>query len=117
MTVEYKVNHFAAEVGFYTDILGFPINALSPTYAMFTSPGGDFHISVTPAPRSVACTPYDAMKIEFMVKDIIGIADDLVKRGILLEDKPEVHKGKGTKYLTSSFRTPNGIKISLWGII
>jgi hypothetical protein len=40
--VEYKVDDFPAEVGFFIDVLGLPVNAIDPDYAMFTSPQGLF---------------------------------------------------------------------------
>ena len=82
MTIEYCVSDFEAEVGFYTDILGFSVNALSPAYAMFTNSEKDFHISFTSETNGRKSTPNNAIVIEFMVDDILKHADEYKSRGI-----------------------------------
>lgn len=111
--VEYRVDDFAAEVGFFIDILGLPVNAFDPDYAMFTSPEGEFFFAVTPAPPD-ASTPPDALRLQFMVADIFETADELENRGIAFEQPPQpVQPGAGLHI--ASFRTPHGICIDLWG--
>src|SRR3990170_7954016 len=61
--IEYMVDDFPAEVGFFIDILGFPVNAFDPDYAMFTSPQGDFYISIVPAQEGENGTPPEAFRI------------------------------------------------------
>jgi len=114
MTVEYKVDDFEAEVGFYTDILGFRINALEKKYAMFTSPNEEFHISIVPKPDDADCTPQEAIKIEFMVQDIVKLAEELKKRGIIFDREPCPYGGKDSGFLMGYFRTPHGIRVTLW---
>ena len=116
MTIEYKVDDFPAEVGFFTDILGFPTNALGNSYAMFTSPSDEFHISIIETPKDQVCTPDDAIKIEFMVKNIAGVTEDLRKRGIRFEKELSRSGGKDSQFISGSFRTPNNIKITLWSV-
>jgi catechol 2,3-dioxygenase-like lactoylglutathione lyase family enzyme len=112
--VEYRVDDFPAEVGFYIDILGLPINALDPGYAMFTSPQGDFFFSVVPTPYTEQSTPPDAFRLQFMVKDIIATTQELQQRGIDLEQSPQpLHPGSSLSI--ASFRTPHGICVELWG--
>ena len=112
--VEYRVDDFPAEVGFYIDILGLPVNALDPGYAMFTSPQGDFFISVIPAPLTEPSTPPDAFRLQFMVKDIIATSQELQRRGIDFEQTPQpLHPGSILSI--ASFRTPHGVCVELWG--
>jgi catechol 2,3-dioxygenase-like lactoylglutathione lyase family enzyme len=112
--VEYRVDDFPAEVGFYIDILGLPINALDADYAMFTSPQGDFFFSVVPTPPSETSTPPDAFRLQFMVKDIIATTQELQQRGIDFDQTPQtLHPGSSLSI--ASFRTPHGICVELWG--
>lgn len=113
--IEYKVADFAAEVGFFIDILGFPVNAFDPDYAMFTSPNGEFFFSVVPAQADEESTPPDAIRLQFMVAKIIETAAELQRRGVVFEQWP-APAGENSPLLIGSFRTPNGIGIDLWGI-
>jgi len=114
--IEYKVDDFAAEVGFYTDILGLPVNALDPVYAMFTSPGGDFFIAIVPTPEGTRSTPPDAIRIQFMVADVFATAKELERRGISLEQWPQPCTTGSSLYI-GYFRTPHGICVDLWGLV
>ena len=112
--VEYRVDDFPAEIGFYIDILGLPINALDSAYAMFTSPKGDFFFSVVPTPPLERSTPPDAFRLQFMVKDITATTHALQQRGIDFEQTPQpLHPGSSLSI--ASFRTPHGICVELWG--
>lgn len=112
--VEYKVADFPAEVGFFIDILGFPVNAFDPDYAMFTSPNGEFYFSVVPALESEEVTPPDAIRMQFMVDHIFETASELERRGVKFEQWP-ARSSENSSLLIGSFRTPNGIGIDLWG--
>jgi catechol 2,3-dioxygenase-like lactoylglutathione lyase family enzyme len=114
--VEYKVDDFAAEVGFFVDILGLPVNAFDPSYAMFTSPGGDFFIGVVPTPEKTESTPNDAIRLQFMVQDIMATTKELERRGVLFEQQPEPCQPGSSLYI-GYFRTPHGIPVDLWGYI
>lgn len=111
---EYKVVDFPAEVGFFIDILGFPVNAFDPDYAMFTSPNGEFYFSVVPALEREEATPPDAIRLQFMVDQIFETAVELERRGIKFEQWP-TRSSENSSLLIASFRTPNGIGIDLWG--
>jgi hypothetical protein len=113
--IEYKVTDFPAEVGFFIDILGFPVNAFDPDYAMFTSPNGEFFFSVVPAQADEESTPPDAIRLQFMVVKIIETAVELQRRGVVFEQWP-APAGENSPLLIGSFRTPHGIGIDLWGI-
>lgn len=112
--IEYKVADFPAEVGFYIDILGFPVNAFDPDYAMFTSPAGEFFFSVVPVMDGEDATPPDAIRLQFMVNDIKDTADELERRGVVFDQWP-VQSGEGSALFIASFRSPHGIGIDLWG--
>ncbi len=112
--VEYKVADYAAEVGFFIDILGFPVNAFDPDYAMFTSPNGEFFFSVVPAQADEESTPPDAIRLQFMVVKLIETAVELQRRGVVFEQWP-APAGENSPLQIGSFRTPHGIGIDLWG--
>lgn len=114
--IEYKVDDFAAEIGFFIDILGLEVNSLDPGYAQFTSPQRDFYFAVVETPPGLAATPPDALRIQFMVQNIFATAEDLQERGILFEIPPQPCQA-GSALNIGSFRTPHGIAIELWGIV
>ncbi|HLE15320.1 MAG TPA: hypothetical protein VI776_11265 [Anaerolineales bacterium] len=114
--IEYRADDFAAEVGFFIDILGLPVNAFDPDYAMFTSPAGDFYFSVVPAGEGEPGTPPDAFRIQFMVEDIQETALELERRGIPFEQWPQACV-EGSSLYIGYFRTPHGICVDLWGIV
>jgi len=114
--VEYKVDDFPAEVGFFIDVLGLEVNAFDPGYAMFTSPQGDFFLAVVPAPAGGNSTPPDALRLQFMVIDILTTTRELEKRGIVFDQPPQSIQ-PGSSHWISSFHTPHGIPVDLWGIV
>jgi catechol 2,3-dioxygenase-like lactoylglutathione lyase family enzyme len=114
--VEYRVDDFAAEVGFFIDVLGFPVNAFDPDYAMLTSPGGDFFFAITPARPGESATPPDALRLQFMVIDILDTTRELISRGIFFEQEPQPCQ-EGSSLYIGYFRTPHGICIDLWGVV
>jgi len=112
--MEYKVDDFPAEVGFFIDILGLPINAFDPGYAMFTSPNGEFYFAVIPTLEGEQSTPPDSIRIQFMVEDIYQTASELERRGIQFEHWPQACS-EGSSLYIGYFRTPHGIPVDLWG--
>ncbi|MBN2146130.1 MAG: VOC family protein [Anaerolineales bacterium] len=115
-SLEYKVDDFPAEIGFYIDILGLPVNAFDPDYAMFTSPRGDFYITVVPATEDNESTPPDSFRIQFMIEDILETTTELEQRGITFEQSPQPCQPGSSLYI-GYFRTPHGICIDLWGVV
>ncbi len=111
---EYKVDDFAAEVGFYMDFLGFPSSAFSPSYAQFTSPDGDFFIGVSAVDEGEESTPPDTLRLQFNIIDLFDTIDELESRGIIFEGKPQPLYDD-SDILVTTFRTPHGISIDLWG--
>ncbi len=114
--IEYSVDDFAAEVGFFIDVLGLPVNAFNPDYAMFTSPDLEFFFAVTPAAEGSYSTPPDAIRLQFMVADIFETTRLLEERGILFEKFPEPCTEGSLQYV-ASFPTPHGIAVDLWGVL
>lgn len=114
MTIEYKVFDFAAEIGFFIDILGFTISALSSKYAMLTNPTEDFHISIVEVEDESKTTPQDAFKIEFMVEDIDELQEELHNRGIVFEREPAPFGNHDSNFVLGTLRTPNNLQIGLW---
>jgi len=114
--IEYKVDDFAAEIGFLIDIFGLEVNSLDPGYAQFTSPQRDFFFAVVETPPGYTATPPDALRIQFMVEDIFTTAEELESRGITFEIPPQPCQA-GSALNIGAFRTPHGITIELWGIV
>jgi catechol 2,3-dioxygenase-like lactoylglutathione lyase family enzyme len=114
--VEYKVDDFAAEVGFFIDILGLPVNAFDPDYAMFTSPRRDFFLSIVPTFDDEYSTPPEAIRVQFMVDDIFSTAEELQRRGVQFEQQPQPCQ-EGSSLFIGYFRTPHGICVDLWGFV
>jgi catechol 2,3-dioxygenase-like lactoylglutathione lyase family enzyme len=112
--IEYKVADFPAEVGFFIDVLGFPVNAFDPDYAMFTSPDGDFYFSVVPVENKAEVTSPDSIRLQFMVERIMDTAVELERRGVKFDQWPGFASASSS-LIIGSFRTPNGISIELWG--
>lgn len=114
--VEYRVSDFAAEVGFWIDVLGLPVNAFNTDYAMLTSPNHDFYFSVIAVPQPEHSTPPDAFRLQFMVQDIFATAQELSRRGIDFELEPQP-VSEGSMQWAAAFRTPHGILVEIWGLV
>ncbi|GEM_PF-415476 len=114
--IAYKVDDFAAEAGFFIDILGFPIRAFSPSYAQFTGPLGEFCFSISALREGETSTPPDTLRLQFWVENIMETAEILAERGVVFEQGPTpVHEG--ASQAAGYFRTPHGIAIDIWGEI
>ena len=115
--IEYFVDDFVSEVGFFIDILGFPPNAFDKCYAMFTSPDRAFYFSIACSTTENKTTPPDSIRIQFMIDDILATAAKLENRGIVFEKKPTHFDEVGSPLFTGFFRSPNGVRIDLWGMV
>lgn len=113
--VEFKVDDFAAEVGFFIDILGLPVNAFNPDYVMFTSPNRDFYFAIVPVPAGDESTPPNAIRLQFMVEDVFVLTEELERRGVIFEQYPQPIGERSQQYV-ACFRTPHGILVDLWGL-
>ncbi|MFN2197532.1 MAG: VOC family protein [Anaerolineales bacterium] len=112
--VEYRVDDYAAEVGFYIDVLGFPVNAFDPNYAQFTSPDGEFFIAVVPSTPENPATPPDALRLQFMIRNLKFTASELTNRGVTFEQPPTPLQ-PGSQLMLAVFRSPHGLVVELWG--
>lgn len=106
----YYVADFAAEIGFFIDVLGLPVMAFSPSFAQFSEPDGEFLFSVTGVAEGMLATPPDTLRMQFSVKNYSAVLGELTKRGIQFENGPEAEEA----VLPAVFRTPHGIAIELW---
>jgi catechol 2,3-dioxygenase-like lactoylglutathione lyase family enzyme len=114
--VEYRVSDFAAEVGFWIDVLGLPVNAFNSDYAMLTSPNHDFYFSVVAVPQPEQSTPPDAFRLQFMVEDIFATTQELSRRGVGFEVEPQPVSESSMQW-AAAFRTPHGILVEIWGLV
>jgi catechol 2,3-dioxygenase-like lactoylglutathione lyase family enzyme len=111
--LQYTVDDFAAEIGFFIDVLGFPVNAFSPSYARFTTPGGEFNFGVSEAAQGGQSTPVETIRIQFAVKNLADVIPELQRRGVDFEQLPEQSED-GNLPVVAALRSPHGIVIELW---
>jgi len=112
--IEYRVNDFAAEIGFFIDVLGFSVYSFSPSFAQFTSPSQSFLFGVSATPEGEQSTSPDTLRLQFKVSDLIASVQELEQRGISFEQSP-MPVQEGTSMHIAIFRTPHGIPVDLWG--
>ncbi|HLK56187.1 MAG TPA: hypothetical protein VKU00_06470 [Chthonomonadaceae bacterium] len=113
--IEYRVEDFAAEIGFFLDVVGLDSNALGPDFAMLTNKEGDFYFAVKPT-GDVPPTPPDAIRLQFMLTDVLNTAAELERRGVVFE-QPVAPDAPESPLVTGYFRTPHGIAVDLWGLV
>lgn len=112
--IEYKVDDYAAEVGFFIDILGFPVVEFSPSHAQFTTPDQEFTFSVAAALEGEGSTNPETLRLQFMVDEIMETCKELELRGAKFEQPPQ-KLPDGSGLFVGYFRTPHGVPIDLWG--
>lgn len=115
-SLEYRVDDFAAEIGFLTDILGLPVNLCTPDFFRFITPSGDFCLGVAAASETEPATPPGALRIQFSITRLTETYEELQSRGIVFET-PLQPIQEGSTQSIASFRTPHGISIDLFGDI
>ena len=111
--IEYKVTDFLSEVGFFCDVLGFPVNAIGPEYVQFTSPDNGFYLAIVPAAPGDPPTPPEAIRIQFNITDFEETVEELRRRGITFDGTPGPYQG-GSSISLASFHTPNGIGVEVF---
>jgi len=114
--VEYKVTDYSAEIGFFIDIMGLPIYAFDTNYAMFTSPDNAFYFGVCMVGEGEVPTPPEAIRLQFVERNIFATTIELQRRGIVFDVLPAPWE-KGSTLYRGSFRTPNGMRVDLWGMV
>lgn len=115
-SVEYKVDDFAAEVGFYIDVLGFEVHAFSPSYAQFTDPDNNFLFGVSAAKEGEESTDPDSIRLQLNVGNIFNAVKMLEERGVAFEQKPVPVPGH-PDMVVGYFRSPHGVCFDLFGDI
>lgn len=114
--IEYRVDDYAAEVGFWIDVIGVAVNAFGPEYAQFSGYSGEFTFAVSAAYEGMASTPADSIRMQFMVEDLLHTVDELTRRNVIFE-QPPIPVTNGSPVHIATFRTPHGIAVDLWGEI
>ncbi|MBC8342460.1 MAG: hypothetical protein H8E61_00585 [Bacteroidetes bacterium] len=114
MTIEYKVNDFESEVGFFSDILGFRIITLSVNYAMFSVPDNTFQISFLRQSSTHSALEMKSFKIEILIERILELTEELKSRGIAFNQNPTKVGIDNHSFINCGFSTPNGLDICLW---
>jgi hypothetical protein len=112
--IQYSVDDYDAEVGFWLDMIGLDSNVFSPDFAMLMTPDKVFTFSIVTAGAG-GSTPPSAIKIEFMLEGIRSSAVQLESRGVVFE-VPVHEDGQGSCLYTGTLRTPHGIAVNLWGV-
>jgi len=108
--VEYTVDDFASEVGFFIDLLGFLVDEFSPSYARLTTPGEEFFFAISARRENEPATPADALRLQFCVEDLEETVQELERRGIQIE---HLAFAETTGWSVANFRTPHGIWVDL----
>ena len=114
LSFDYKVDDYPAEIGFFIDVLGFPVWAFSPSSAQLTNPERDLFFSVSVARPGEQSTPPDTLRLNFQVRDLAQVSEELERRGIAF-DQPITPQEPDGDLGAASFRTPHGILIVLSG--
>lgn len=112
--LEYRVDDFPAEVGFFIDVLGMPVATFSPSYAQFVSPDQELLIGITPTAPGQPPTQPESFRLQLFITDLEPTVDELLRRGVLF-DQPPSPASSGDDLLVACFNTPNGLQVELWG--
>ena len=110
--IEYRVEDYAAEVGFYIDFLGFSVDEFGPQYARFCSPAGDFAIGIEACPAGSSASPVSGLGLQLQVTNLFELVEELQKRGISFEQPPKIHP-RDKSLVSTIFKTPHGLVIEL----
>jgi predicted enzyme related to lactoylglutathione lyase len=112
--IEYQVEDFAAEVGFYVDVLGITVDAISPSRAQFSSPDQQLVLAVTSGEAEQQIVPPHNLRLQMFIKNLEATVAELEKRGVLF-DIPIEPSSSDPELLVATLQTPNGLFIELWG--
>jgi catechol 2,3-dioxygenase-like lactoylglutathione lyase family enzyme len=110
--VEFGVKDFAAELGFYLDILGMSVNATWPDHAMIMSPDGDYTFTIYRAKRTSS-----DLNLQFMIGNISEAVAALKRRGVVPVQDLRAEWGEQSPMRTCRLRSPSGVVITLWGMV
>ncbi len=113
---QYRVADFYAEFGFFIDVLGLNLYASGDGYAMFSNPSREFYFAIEAAKEGQPTLP-EASRLEFMVRNIQEIAEELPKRGVVWHRVPSPEGHPESRLYKGEFHTPNGVPVSVWGMV
>lgn len=108
---EFGVEDYAAELGFYLDILGMKVNATWPDHAMIMSPEGDYAFTIYRAKRTAT-----ELNLQFMIGNITAAAAMLKRRGVTVVQDLKAEWGEQSPMRTFKLESPSGVVITLWGM-
>ena len=109
--IEYVVDDFLAEVGFYSNILGLVPSSLGQDYAKFSNRELLFFISFVPSSEERPATPPDSVHIQLLVKDMKRITWEFKQRGVRFIRKPEQ---MSEDMSCATIITPGGMILDFW---
>ena len=111
----YYVVDFAAEIGFWIDMIGMTVNSIAQDYVQFSSPDGEISFAVAIASdRSTASS--QAIRLQFQIDNFPIAIKELEQRNIHLVYIPEPVSSE-PNLAVATFTTPNGVPVDLWGEI
>ncbi len=109
---EFGVKDYAAELGFYLDILGMKVNATWPDHAMIMSPEGDYTFTIYRAKRTAT-----ELNLQFMIGNIQQAVAKLKRRGVTVVQDLNADWGEQNPMRTFKLKSPSGMVITLWGMV
>jgi predicted enzyme related to lactoylglutathione lyase len=112
--IEYQVDDFAAEVGFYVDVLGITVDSISPSRAQFSSPDQELVLAVSAVDPEQPSIPPQNLLLQMFIKNLETTVTELEKRGVIFELPPQP-SNSDPELLVARFQTPNGMFVELWG--
>jgi catechol 2,3-dioxygenase-like lactoylglutathione lyase family enzyme len=113
----YVVDDYAAEVGFYVDVLGLPAPLFGPDNALLTSPGKDFYFQIAEVTEDEKATPPDTIGLMFYVSNMMEACAELESRGVVFDDPPTPMGGPDSTFYSAEFHSPHGVAVNLWGVV
>jgi len=110
--LEYRVDDYAAEVGFFIDFLGFSVDEFGPQYARFCSPADDFAIGIEACPAGSSARPVSGLRLQLQVTNLFELVEELQKRGVSFEHPPKINPRDKT-LVSTIFKSPHGLVFEL----
>lgn len=112
--IEYQVEDFAAEVGFYIDILGITVDSISPSRAQFSSPDQELVLAISALGVDQPVPQPHNLRLQMFIQNIEDTVIELERRGVVFDNPPEP-SSVDPDLLVAVFQTPNSMTFELWG--
>ncbi len=105
---------YAAELGFFVDVLGFQSFATWEGGCFLAAPESEFKLGLADTREGTAVDPA-SFQLDLMVGNIEEAAATLVERGVI--ERADLHPewGEEQRMRTLCLKSPNGISLKLWG--